>query len=143
MKGTMGRHVPVLAPGQRQALLAQGMALFNAGEWLASHEAFELLWRAEPAAHRDIYKALVQVAAAMHHAGRENHRGARRLLGRASELFAVQGTGCPEAGVDVGALAAQVHRLARQCVQQPCGDSLDALAGAVLPGLSGCDAKQA
>ncbi|MFV0349128.1 MAG: DUF309 domain-containing protein [Halodesulfovibrio sp.] len=68
-------------------LTDEGIRLWNQGAWFACHEAFEALWLAEPAPHRDVYKALVQVAAAMHHAERGNNAGAARLFNRACHLL--------------------------------------------------------
>jgi hypothetical protein len=52
----------------------------NSGEYFDCHETLEEIWQEEEGPVRDLYKGLVQVAAAFVHVGRNNHFGANRLL---------------------------------------------------------------
>ena len=60
--------------------LAEGTALFNAGKFWHAHEAWEQLWLPARGAEREFLQGLIQLAAAYHHAGRGNARGAMRLF---------------------------------------------------------------
>ena len=53
---------------------------FNGGLYFECHETLEEIWQEEQGAVRDLYKGLIQVAAAFVHIGRNNHFGANRLL---------------------------------------------------------------
>lgn len=53
---------------------------FNAGKFFECHETFEEIWQEEAGEVRDLYKGLIQVAAAFVHLTRGNHFGAERLL---------------------------------------------------------------
>lgn len=108
----MTQQEPSQSEKETGALLRHGVDLFNRREWFACHEAFETVWRAESAPYRDVYKALVQVAAAMFHAQSGNQHGAWRLLRRARALLQTQGdAGVREARVTLGSLTAWLHEL--------------------------------
>jgi len=53
---------------------------FNNGQYFECHETFEEIWQEEQGDVRDLYKGLIQIAAAFVHITRENCIGARRLL---------------------------------------------------------------
>ncbi len=53
---------------------------FNSGLYFESHESLEEIWQEEQGDVRDLYKGVIQVAAAFVHITRENCTGARRLL---------------------------------------------------------------
>lgn len=53
---------------------------FNSGQYFECHETLEEIWQEEQGDVRDLYKGLIQVAAAFVHVGRNNHFGADRLL---------------------------------------------------------------
>jgi hypothetical protein len=99
------KHAHLSAPlseAERHLLTDEGIRLWNQGAWFACHEAFEALWMEKTAPHRDIYKALVQMAAAMHHAERGNSSGAARLFSRACHLLQMRTTGADVAiGMDL------------------------------------------
>jgi len=61
--------------------LAKGIELFNAGEYEAAHEEFEILWLSTQGPDSDFYKGLVQAAIALHHYRRGNLEGAASLYG--------------------------------------------------------------
>jgi uncharacterized protein len=52
---------------------------FNSGRFFECHESFEEIWQEEQGDVRDLYKGLIQVAAAFVHISRRNYIGANRL----------------------------------------------------------------
>ena len=58
----------------------KGIALFNARKFFESHEVWEELWLVEPEPEKTFLQGLIQLAAACHHHGRGNRRGAQSLL---------------------------------------------------------------
>ena len=58
----------------------QGCDEFNSGRFFESHESFEEIWQEEHGRVRNLYKGLIQVAAAFVHISRGNFVGADRLL---------------------------------------------------------------
>ena len=60
----------------------RGVALFNAGDYFAAHEVWEIPWRDGPAADHRFYQSLIQAAVALYHHGRGNRDGAMRLAAR-------------------------------------------------------------
>lgn len=69
--------------------LAEGVRLFDAGEYWHAHEAWEDAWRADDAPDRDYHKGLIQLAAACYHLRRGNHRPLAFLLTRAQHHLTV------------------------------------------------------
>lgn len=66
----------ITVPGNLQIACDQ----MNSGRYFDCHETLEEIWQEEQGAVRDLYKGLIQVAAAFVHVGRNNHFGANRLL---------------------------------------------------------------
>lgn len=66
----------ITVPGNLQRACEQ----FNRGEFWECHESLEEIWQEEQGEVRDLYKGLIQVAAAYVHLSRGNYRGADRLL---------------------------------------------------------------
>jgi uncharacterized protein len=58
----------------------RGVALFNARKFFEAHEVWEELWLVEPEPEKTFLQGLIQLAAACHHHGRGNLRGAKSLL---------------------------------------------------------------
>jgi len=56
-----------------------GVAHFNAGEFFKAHEVWEELWLATAGPEKTLLQGLIQIAAAFHHYGLGNLRGARSL----------------------------------------------------------------
>ncbi len=79
---TGGRHPrtarakSVTVPGNLRRFCEQ----FNAGRFFESHESLEELWQEERGDVRDLYKGLIQAAAAFVHISRGCPKGATRLL---------------------------------------------------------------
>src|SRR3989304_4557172 len=61
------------------ANLDRACAEFNAGLFYECHESLEEIWQEERGPVRDLYKGLIQVAAAFVHLSRGNYAGAERL----------------------------------------------------------------
>jgi hypothetical protein len=68
-------------------LITEGIRLFNAQKYWECHEDLEDHWREEPAPVRNVYWAVIQVAAAMIHYRDENLIGACGLINKAKQKF--------------------------------------------------------
>ena len=90
-------------------LAREGVALFNAGEYYAQHDAFEALWVETEGPVRELYRAILQVGVALYQAERGNRRGALKLLLRSAQWLRDLPDECQ--GVDVARLRADVRRL--------------------------------
>src|ERR671937_3177719 len=84
------------------ALLLEGIAQFNRGEYFEQHETLERLWRAEPRDVRRLYQGILQIGVAFHHLRRLNHHGTVYMLTRGSRYLAPFAPECQR--VDVQAL---------------------------------------
>ncbi|AUN99782.1 DUF309 domain-containing protein [Bacteriovorax stolpii] len=69
------------------AIMEQGILLFNAQKYWECHEEFEHHWLEEPGPLRNVYWAVIQVAAAMIHYREGNLTGARGLIYKAKQKF--------------------------------------------------------
>lgn len=58
----------------------QGIACFNDRLFFEAHEAWEEIWMKCRGESREFYQGLIQVAVCLHHFGRGNTRGARKLF---------------------------------------------------------------
>jgi len=101
---------PAQALELARELLAQGRAF-------GAHEVFEAVWKAAPAAQRDLWQGLAQVCVGLTHLQRGNRTGGARLLRRgAGRLAAFSRTrGAGSAGLtayDAKRLAARALTLA-------------------------------
>lgn len=61
-------------------LLAQGIALFNRGEYFECHEVLEEAWTPERGPRRLFLQALIHMAVGLYHHSRGNSAGAERQL---------------------------------------------------------------
>lgn len=68
---------------QLPAQYLRGVALFNKGDFFACHEAWEEIWLPATGTERAFLHAMIQVAAALHHLQRGNHKGAWSVYRRA------------------------------------------------------------
>ncbi|WP_338727207.1 DUF309 domain-containing protein [Haladaptatus sp. DJG-WS-42] len=91
--------------------LKAGIAIYNAGEFHAAHDAWEDEWlELEPGSDDErLLHGLIQFTAAIHHATRENWEGMAGLVGSAHEYL----TGLPETyrRVNVGVVRAYLAGL--------------------------------
>ena len=63
-----------------QGVLAEGLRLYDAGEFFAAHEAWESVWLLAQEPEKTFLQGLIQVTAAFHHLHRDNRLGTARLL---------------------------------------------------------------
>jgi predicted metal-dependent hydrolase len=71
------------APLHPQA--AEGLRLFNAGEYFEAHEALEIAWNEEKGKVRDLYRGILQIAVVYLHITRGNYNGAVKVYGRSQK----------------------------------------------------------
>ncbi|MCK6594105.1 MAG: DUF309 domain-containing protein [Bacteriovoracaceae bacterium] len=69
------------------AIVRRGVELFNAQKYWECHEDLEHHWLEEPGPLRNVYWAIIQVAAAMIHYRDGNLTGARGLIFKAKQKF--------------------------------------------------------
>jgi hypothetical protein len=84
-----------------------GIRLFNEGEFWEAHEAWEPLWLEAEEGYPLFFQGLIQVAAALHHLGRENWGGMAALLRQAVEKL--EGYRPRALGLDVEAFLDEVE----------------------------------
>ena len=98
------------------ALLIEGIAEFNRGEFFEQHETLERLWRAEPRDVRYLYQGILQIGVAFHHLRRLNHHGTVYMLTRGPGYLARFAPHCQSVDVrqlldDAAAALREVERL--------------------------------
>lgn len=87
--------------------LAEGVTLFNAGQWYQAHEVWEEAWKRESGPRRGLLQGLILVAAGWIQRSRGRSEGARVLFGRAIERL--EPLPAMYEGVEVGVLLPQVR----------------------------------
>lgn len=120
-RDALGRPLPTTAAGEPRVpddlVLAPSAALAEADRLLASdrpfhaHEVLEASWKSAPAAERDLWQGLAQLAVGLTHAQRGNSRGAVALLRRGADRVRAYAPANPH-GVDVAAVVAGATGLA-------------------------------
>jgi predicted metal-dependent hydrolase len=60
--------------------LAEGLRLYDSGEFFAAHEHWEMVWLRSPEPEKTFLQGLIQVTAAFHHLQRGNRLGTALLL---------------------------------------------------------------
>jgi predicted metal-dependent hydrolase len=88
------------APLHPQA--AQGLRLFNAGEYFEAHEALEDAWKAESGEVRELYRGILQIAVVYLHVTRRNYNGAIKVYARSQRWLKDWPDICR--GIEVGKL---------------------------------------
>src|ERR1700691_2494597 len=68
-----------------EGALAEGLRLYDAGQFFTAHEAWESVWLRSPEPEKMFLQGLIQITAAFHHLQRNNPLGAARLFVRALE----------------------------------------------------------
>src|ERR1700678_3981037 len=63
-----------------EGALAEGLRLYDAGEFFTAHEAWESVWLRSQEPEKTFLQGLIQVTAAFHHLQRNNPLGTIRLL---------------------------------------------------------------
>lgn len=64
-----------------QVTFAEGVTLFNAGDYYECHDVLEGLWNNAPEPQRSILHGILQCAVGLYHLLNQNHRGAMVELG--------------------------------------------------------------
>jgi hypothetical protein len=100
--------VPEQALPPAEALDLAG-ALLDDGRAFAAHEVLEAVWKAAPAAERDLWQGLAQVCVAITHAQRGNPTGAARLARRGAGRLRRYAADPPH-GIDVPGVLAWCDR---------------------------------
>lgn len=91
------------------ALLREGIAQLNRGEYFEQHETLEILWRAEKDDVRYLYQGILLIGVGMYHLTRRgNYRGAIAKLDTGLRLLQWFRPTCQ--GVDVDALIESASR---------------------------------
>jgi uncharacterized protein len=85
--------------------LRQAQLLLDAGRPFEAHEVLEDAWKAAPAAERELWRGLAQLAVGLTHAARGNRTGAAALISRAAGNISGYAEWPPH-GVDVDGLQA-------------------------------------
>jgi len=88
-------------PTDINARVAEGIRLFNAGDYFEAHEAWEDAWHASAGRTKATLQVLIQLAVALEHEKRGNRVGAGRMLeraGRRLEALPEPAAGLPDAG---------------------------------------------
>ncbi len=104
------RNEPLLTPEQLQARLGEfheAIEQFNDGYYFESHETLEDLWMVTPLPERDLFQAIIQLAAAFVHYARGEYPGIIKLLDAAADKLRPFVPGRLE--IDVAALVASVE----------------------------------
>ena len=102
------------APLHPQA--AEGLRLFNAGEYFEAHEALENAWNAEKGSVRNLYRGILQIAVVYLHITRRNYNGAVKVYARSQRWIGdwpdiCQGIHVEELRRDASAAITEVKRL--------------------------------
>jgi predicted metal-dependent hydrolase len=63
-----------------EGALAEGLRLYEAGQFFTAHEAWESVWLGSPEPEKTFLQGLIQVTAAFHHLQRDNRLGTVLLL---------------------------------------------------------------
>lgn len=97
-RDALGRPLPRGVPGvagvpdglvlSADDTLTEAQRLFDAGLPFQAHEVLEAAWKSAPAAERDLWQGLAQLAVGLTHALRGNRAGASALLDRGADRLA-------------------------------------------------------
>jgi uncharacterized protein len=111
-----------LSPGEAIALAQQ---LLDSGRPFQAHEVLEASWKSAPAAERDLWQGLAQVAVGLTHAQRGNARGAAALLRRGAGRVSGYLPGGDDAADRYGIDVAGITRAAGELADRIERDGLD------------------
>ncbi|MEU5919727.1 DUF309 domain-containing protein [Streptomyces sp. NPDC047141] len=112
----------VREPGET---VREAQRLLDAGMPFHAHEVFEDAWKSGPAAERDLWQGLAQLAVGLTHAARGNAAGGARLLRRGADRLAGGSPVSGAYGIDVAGLVAWARELAER-TESAGGDPVDA-----------------
>jgi predicted metal-dependent hydrolase len=102
---------------------AEGLRLFNAGEYFEAHEALEDAWNAENGKVRELYRGILQIAVVYLHIRRGNYNGAIKVYGRSQRWIKdwpdiCRGIYVGELRKDAETLIAEVMRLGTEKISE-------------------------
>ncbi len=86
----------------------RGIEQFNRGEFFQAHETWEALWLSANGEEKQFLQGAIQIAAAFHHWGQGNRRGALSLLRKAEA--ALEGFPRSYSGIQLGRLRRETMR---------------------------------
>jgi uncharacterized protein len=109
------------APLHPQA--AEGLRLFNAGEYFEAHEALEDAWNAEQGKVRDLYRGILQTAVVYLHITRRNYQGAVKVYLRSQKWMkdwpeVCRGIAVGQLRRDAEAAMSEVRRLGMERISE-------------------------
>jgi hypothetical protein len=107
----------VLPPAQ---LLQLAQELLDSGRPFHAHEVLEASWKSAPAAERDLWQGLAQIAVGLTHARRGNARGAAALLRRGADRVAGYADAPPH-GIDAAGICRAAREMAARIDQDGAG----------------------
>ena len=120
-RDALGRPLPRGAPGDERIpddlllapaeALSLAQSLLDNGRPFHAHEVLEASWKAAPAAERDLWQGLAQIAVGLTHARRGNARGASALLRRGGQRVGGYAGTTPH-GIDAAAISVAASELA-------------------------------
>ncbi|WP_414617060.1 DUF309 domain-containing protein [Streptomyces clavuligerus] len=99
----------VRTPGRT---VAEAQRLLDAGMPFHAHEVFEDAWKSGPAAERELWRGLAQLAVGLTHAARGNATGGARLLRRGAGRITGESGGADRYGIDTAGLSGWARALA-------------------------------
>jgi hypothetical protein len=108
------------------AAVQRAQQLLDDGRPFHAHEVLEASWRTAPAAERDLWQGLAQVAVGLTHARRGNDRGAAALLRRGAAGVAGYAGASPHQ-IDAAGLARSATELAARIEREGLGALDDAV----------------
>ncbi|HEY1346168.1 MAG TPA: DUF309 domain-containing protein [Streptosporangiaceae bacterium] len=91
--------------------LSMAQRLLDSGRPFHAHEVLEAAWKAAPAAERELWRGLAQIAVGLTHAQRGNATGAAALLRRGGRRVGAYAGAAPY-GIDAGGIGRQASGLA-------------------------------
>lgn len=93
--------------------LEAAQQLIDSGRPFHAHEVLEAVWKTAPAAERDLWRGLAQLAVGLTHALRGNARGAAALMQRGADRLGTYPPTGPHR-IDVAGLRVASERLAQR-----------------------------
>ena len=97
--------------------LSLGLEAFEAGDYYAAHEHWELVWKRVADPERRFIQGLIQLATALYKLGQARPEGARKLCARAAPKLADAPPHLHD--IDLHAARAHVQRLASMLESSP------------------------